>query len=80
MLRTMALAVALAGAAGLTAGVARADEASHKKAAEELLDSMEIEKQLAASIDVSLQAQIKANPGVAQFKGVFKEFMNKHMS
>src|SRR5262245_46489632 len=64
----------------LVAVPAWADEASHKKAAEELLEALNTEKVLAASINASLDAQVKGNPGLAPFKEVMKKFFDKHMS
>jgi hypothetical protein len=65
----------------LLAGVAvRADDKSHRQAAEELFKAMDVESMLAGAIDASLEAQVKANPALAQFKGVMKKFFNKYMS
>jgi hypothetical protein len=64
----------------LAAGLARADEKSHRRAAEELFKAMGTEKSLAASIDTTLDLQVKARPALARFKGVMKKFLHKHMS
>jgi hypothetical protein len=58
---------------------ARADEKSHRKAAEELLESMDMDRLLKSSIDSSLEMQVKANPPLAKFKDVVKKFLTKHM-
>src|SRR4029453_9217343 len=68
-----AAAVVLALAGSCT--TVRADEASHRKAAEDMLKSMNIEKQMEAAIDQMLDVQIKANPQIAQVKGVMKQFL-----
>jgi hypothetical protein len=57
-----------------------ADEKSHRKAAENLLKEMNMEKQLVASIDQMVDLQVKTNPQLAPFKEVMKKFLNKHMS
>jgi hypothetical protein len=64
----------------LVASPVWADEASHKKAAEAFLDATNAEKVLTASINAQLDQQIKANPGLAQFKDVMKKFFDKHIS
>jgi len=58
---------------------ARADEKSHRKAAEDLFKAMDMEKTMEASIDAVLEMQVKANPIMAKFKGVMKKFLSKHM-
>ncbi len=62
-----------------TASSGTADETSHRKAAEELLKVMKVDQQLEASIDQSLDVQIKANPALEPFKAVMKKFLSKHM-
>jgi hypothetical protein len=58
----------------------RADEKSHRAAAEELMQAANMEKLLQASVDVALNQQIKANPQLAPFKDVMHKFLSKHMS
>ena len=58
----------------------RADQKSHRKAAEELLKVMGVEKQLQGSIDQVLDVQIKANPAIAPHRDAMKRFFTKHMS
>ena len=58
----------------------RADEKSHRQAAEKLLESMDMERLLQASIDSSLDMQVKANPQMQKYRTVLKKFMNKYMS
>jgi hypothetical protein len=59
---------------------ARADEKSHRGAAEELLKLMDMDKLMQTSIDALLNAQIKANPAMARYRDVMKKFFAKHMS
>ena len=59
---------------------AKAQIKGHRKAAEELLEFIGIEAQLASSIKQSLDVQIKANPAIEPFKDAMKTFLEKHMS
>jgi hypothetical protein len=79
MKRVMAVALAVL---VLVATAAAQDEApkSHKAAAEALLKTMDFDKQIATSVDQMVAMQIKANPKMAQFKGVMTKFLKKHMS
>jgi hypothetical protein len=65
---------------GVAAPAALADKASHRKAAEDLLKVMGMEKLLKDGIDQSLDIQIKANPQLEPFKDTMKDFLYKHMS
>jgi len=58
----------------------RADEASHRKAAESLLGLMDMEKLLGDSIDQMLQIQVQQNPTLAQYQPQMKAFLAKYMS
>lgn len=73
----LALAAAMA-----SAGAARAQEASksHKAAAEALLKTMNVNKQMTAAVDQMVAMQVKANPAMAPFKDVMVKFLKKHMS
>ncbi|MGI9088895.1 MAG: DUF2059 domain-containing protein [Chthoniobacterales bacterium] len=59
---------------------ARADETSHKKAAENLLALMGMDHLLSQSVDQMLQMQVQQNPQLAQFQPQMKAFLNKYMS
>jgi len=48
--------------------------------AKKLLDIMNMEIMLQESIDLSLNAQIQANPAIAPLKDVMNEFLEKYMS
>ena len=58
----------------------RADEASHKKAAESLLALMGLEKLLSQSVDQMLALQVQQNPALAPYQAQMKTFLNKYMS
>jgi len=53
---------------------------SHEKAAQELLESMDLEKNFSQTIDAMLDLQIQQNPALAQHRGAMKEFFDKYMS
>ena len=75
ILTLCAAAIVAAGASG-----ARADDKSHKKAAEDLLKVMQVEQQLDTSIAQSLDMQMKANPALATKRPAMEKFFKKHMS
>ncbi len=59
---------------------AAADSVTHQKAAEQMLNLMDMEVVLKKSVDEMLKAQVQANPAIAPFEGVMKQFFAKHMS
>ncbi|MEO5722623.1 MAG: DUF2059 domain-containing protein [Chthoniobacterales bacterium] len=59
---------------------ARADEASHRKAAESLLGLVGMEALLNKSVDQMLQMQVSQNPAIAPYQAEMKTFLNKYMS
>ncbi len=63
-----------------TCSTAFADQESHRKAADNLLEVMGVENQLQTAIDQSLDLQAKSNPQIAPFKDTMKRFLTKHMS
>lgn len=77
ILRYLILAVAIL---AITSPVALADRKSHRKAAEELLKAMEVDKQVEAAITQMLDLQTKSNPQLAPLRDTMKKFLNKHMS
>ncbi len=58
----------------------RADEASHRQAAEDLLNYTNAPKQFQNAIDQSVNMQVKANPQLAPKAGVLKKFFSRYMS
>jgi len=59
---------------------ARADEASHRQAAEALLGVMNMDAVLNQAIDQMLQMQTKQNPAIAPYEQEMKAFLKKYMS
>ncbi len=59
---------------------ARADEASHRAAAEALLNLMDMEKLMGQSVDQMLQMQVQQNPAIAAYQTQMKAFLGKYMS
>jgi len=59
---------------------ARADDASHLAAVQELFKVMHMEETMAKSIDAMLDQQVKQNPVLARFRPVMSTFLQKHMS
>ena len=74
------LSAVVAAALLLQPAVARADEASHRQSAENLLNLMGMEQLLAQSIDQMLDMQVKQNPQIAPFQSEMKSFLSKYMS
>jgi hypothetical protein len=74
------LALGLGLALLLLPDLARADDASHKAAAEALLNLMDMDKLMAKSVDQMLQMQVKQNPSIAPYEAQMKAFLNKYMS
>lgn len=59
--------------------IARADEASHRKAVESLFTLMEMESLLSQSVDSMLAMQVQQNPAIAPYQAQMKAFLNKYM-
>lgn len=59
--------------------VTRADETSHQKVADELLDAMQFDKTMRDSVNSMLDVQIRSNPQLKPFETVMKKFLEKHM-
>ncbi|MCP4672804.1 MAG: DUF2059 domain-containing protein [Desulfobacula sp.] len=53
---------------------------SHRKAANQLLDTMDINTLLIGSIDSMLQLQLSNNPALLPFENIMRVFLNKHIS
>jgi hypothetical protein len=64
----------------LAAGTLRADEKSHRAAAEEMLQACDMEKTMQATLNQVLDVQVKAHPDLLPVKDVLKAFLNKHIS
>ena len=58
----------------------RADEASHRKAAEAFISALDMESLLNQSVNQMLDMQVKQNPAIAPFQQDMKAFFAKYMS
>ena len=58
----------------------RASDASHRAAAEALLNLMDMDNLLNQSIDQMLEMQVKQNPAIGQYQTQMKAFLSKYMS
>ncbi len=74
------LSALAAAALVLSPSFARADDKSHRDAAESLLNLMGMESLLSQSIDQMLAMQVKQNPAIAPYQLEMKNFLNKYMS
>ncbi|PYJ11442.1 MAG: hypothetical protein DMF06_02705 [Verrucomicrobia bacterium] len=74
------LSILIGALAVLSPATTRADEASHRKATENLFVLMGMETVISQSIDQMLAMQVQQNPGLAQFQPQMKTFLNKYMS
>ena len=79
-LRSMGAGMALAAVVSFGASAQTAEPDSHVKAANELLDAMNVEKTVNDSMEIMLKSQIDANPQLAPVEGVMRSFLNKYMS
>ena len=53
---------------------------SHKKAANDLMDTMNLNELLSQSIEAALQIELNNNPSLRPFEGTMRAFFNKYMS
>jgi hypothetical protein len=60
--------------------VAGADQASHRAAAESLLNMMGMDKVMSQSIDQMLKIQMQQNPSIAPYEPQMRAFFAKYMS
>ena len=65
---------------GVLPVVGRADDASHRKAAETLLMVTDTEKHLQQLAAQVLDGQLKQNPQLAPHRDVFQRFLNKYFN
>jgi hypothetical protein len=78
-MKTFCLSVLVAAIVLLQPAIARADEASHRKAVESLFALMEMESLLSQSVDKMLAMQVEQNPAIAPYQAQMKAFLNKYM-
>lgn len=74
------LGASLALALFLAVGTAAADEASHRRAAERLLDAVGTQTTMESAIDLMMQAQLRSTPQLAPFEGIVRTFLDRYVS
>jgi uncharacterized protein len=80
-LLTVALLVLWTASADAQTGAApKAAISSHQQAVTELFQLMDLEKTMLGGATAMIDAQIKANPGVAPFRGVLLEWSGKYLT
>ena len=73
--RTLAAVAVLA-----VAPLASADEKTHKKAAEQLLVTLRVEKAMTDTIDPMIDALIKTNPAVGTYRPALKQYLTRQLA
>lgn len=53
---------------------------THRRAAEEMLEALHMQRTLAAALETSIRTQLEANPSLRPFEPVLREFLGRHMS
>jgi len=79
-MKTFRLCILIGAIALFQSATARADEASHRKAAESLLGLMGMENLISQSVDQMLAIQVQQNPALAPYQAQMKAFLGKYMS
>jgi uncharacterized protein len=74
--RTLAAVAAVLAVAPFAA----ADEKTHKKAAEQLLVTLRVEKAMLETIDPMIDTLIKTNPAVGTYRTALKEYLKRQLS
>lgn len=64
----------------VVASVAHADEKTHRKAAEELLVTLRVEKAMLDTIDPAIDTLIKANPGIGAYRQALKQHLTRQLA
>lgn len=59
---------------------ATADDQSHRKAAEDFLDAMNVQKAMDAATDQMIDVQVQMNPQLAPMRNVLKQWVAKFLS
>ena len=73
--RTLAVLAVLA-----VAPLASADEKTHKKAAEQLLVTLRVEKAMTDTIDPMIATLIKTNPAVGTYQAALKQYLTRQLA
>lgn len=79
-MKLFCLSILLGAVALFQPATIRADEASHRKAAESLLSMMNMDNLLSQTVDQMLAIQVQQNPAIAPYQAQMKTFLNKYMS
>ena len=58
----------------------RADEKSHKKAAEQLLVTLRVERVMVDTIDPVIDALIKTNPNIGTYRQSLKQYLTRQLA
>lgn len=74
------LALVLAGLFAVGPLTASADEASHRQAAAEMFQAIDMERVITQAIDASLKAQMEQNPALVPYEAQMRAFLTKYMS
>jgi hypothetical protein len=80
VMRMLLYACLIAVALGFSPGVALGDEQSHRKAAENLLLVMEVDKSLPKIVEQVVETQMQQNPQLAAQREVFQQFFTKYVN
>ncbi len=64
----------------INTGIVFADSVSHKKAANEFLNTMDIDTLLSQSIEATMQLELKNNPVLRPYESTLRKFYNTYMS
>lgn len=73
--RTLAVAALVA-----VAPFAAADEKTHRKAAEQLLVTLRVEKTMADAIDPTIDTLIKTNDNIGKYKSALREYLKRQLA
>lgn len=68
------------GLVALVPFVTSADETSHRAAADEMFQAINMEKVIGQAIDASLKAQTQQNPALVPYEAQMRTFLTKYMS
>ena len=79
-MKLFCLSILIGAIALFQSATTRADEASHRKAAESLFASMGMETMINQSVDQMLVVQMQQNPMLAPYQVQVKAFLGKYMS
>ena len=79
-MKLFCLSILIGAIALFQSATTRADEASHRKAADSLFVLMGMETLISQSVDQMLAIQMQQNPALAPYQAQMKAFLSKYMS